>query len=248
MTALGLSRVRTGAVPALAGLLVMYLMPSAAFAESVPPSQAYEAVTDLATSQTLADNRTSGCATASGAIGCAGGGFDPDVFAADLNSNVDGAGEAFFNFEVLGPPQVIVPLLIEGYASGLGGHYIGLIDVGLYSFPDSFTTVFQFQYPTPQLGGFTVHAKTVSGDVSQMIVGVGCSRPAPSSECTAHIDPTIHIDPTFPEASQFELLESPVGAAIPEPSTWAMTLLGFAGLAFAGYRARVGPASAKKVT
>jgi PEP-CTERM motif len=31
---------------------------------------------------------------------------------------------------------------------------------------------------------------------------------------------------------------SPGGGAVPEPSTWAMMLLGFAGLGFAGYRAK----------
>lgn len=30
----------------------------------------------------------------------------------------------------------------------------------------------------------------------------------------------------------------PTSAAIPEPSTWTMTLIGFAGLAFGVYRAR----------
>ena len=33
-------------------------------------------------------------------------------------------------------------------------------------------------------------------------------------------------------------LDFVVGGAVPEPSTWAMTLVGFAGLGFAGYRAR----------
>jgi hypothetical protein len=33
----------------------------------------------------------------------------------------------------------------------------------------------------------------------------------------------------MPEPSTF-------GTAVPEPSTWAMMLLGFAGLGFAGYR------------
>ena len=52
----------------------------------------------------------------------------------------------------------------------------------------------------------------------------------------ASIDPTIAIDPTFlannPEA---ELVFSPnVGnvSAVPEPSTWAMMILGFAGIGF----------------
>jgi PEP-CTERM motif len=31
---------------------------------------------------------------------------------------------------------------------------------------------------------------------------------------------------------------SPGGGAVPEPSTWAMMLLGFASLGFAGYRAK----------
>ena len=35
-------------------------------------------------------------------------------------------------------------------------------------------------------------------------------------------------------------------AAVPEPSTWAMILVGFAGLAFAGYRARMGRAVVKE--
>ena len=36
----------------------------------------------------------------------------------------------------------------------------------------------------------------------------------------------------------YDLVDPPPSAAIPEPSTWAMMLVGFAGLAFAGYRAR----------
>jgi hypothetical protein len=37
----------------------------------------------------------------------------------------------------------------------------------------------------------------------------------------------------------YALVDPPLTAAIaPEPSTWAMMALGFAGLAFAGYRAR----------
>ena len=55
----------------------------------------------------------------------------------------------------------------------------------------------------------------------------------------AYIDPYIWIDPSH--ADQFSLLISAgvpnVPFAVPEPSSWAMMLLGFVGLGFAGYRA-----------
>jgi hypothetical protein len=44
----------------------------------------------------------------------------------------------------------------------------------------------------------------------------------------------------------YDLVDPPLSAAIPEPSTWAMLIIGFGGLAFAGYRARVGPAVFRK--
>ena len=55
----------------------------------------------------------------------------------------------------------------------------------------------------------------------------------------AYINPYIWIDPS--QADQFSLLISAgvpnVPFAVPEPSSWAMMLLGFVGLGFAGYRA-----------
>jgi hypothetical protein len=44
----------------------------------------------------------------------------------------------------------------------------------------------------------------------------------------------------------YALVDPPLSATIPEPSTWTMVFIGFAGLAFAGYRARVRPAVVKK--
>ncbi len=52
------------------------------------------------------------------------------------------------------------------------------------------------------------------------------------------IDPFLEIDPNFAFDQDFALDFSPgLFPAVPEPSTWAMMLLGFAGLGFAGYRA-----------
>jgi PEP-CTERM motif len=60
---------------------------------------------------------------------------------------------------------------------------------------------------------------------------------------SAYLDPYFSIDPSNPNADQYSILVSPgIGnspiSGAPEPSTWAMLLLGFAGLNFAGYRKR----------
>jgi PEP-CTERM motif len=41
----------------------------------------------------------------------------------------------------------------------------------------------------------------------------------------------------------YDLVDPPPSPAVPEPSTWAMMALGFAGLAFAGYRRSRKPAA-----
>jgi hypothetical protein len=56
----------------------------------------------------------------------------------------------------------------------------------------------------------------------------------------AWTDPGIFADPSFPGADQYSIVLSPgfgnPGAPVPEPSTWAMMLIGFSGLGFAGFR------------
>ena len=44
-----------------------------------------------------------------------------------------------------------------------------------------------------------------------------------------------HFTPSFLMPTDLAILDLPT--AVPEPSTWAMMLIGFAGLGFAGYRA-----------
>jgi PEP-CTERM motif len=44
---------------------------------------------------------------------------------------------------------------------------------------------------------------------------------------------------SFPvQPSDQHLVDHRAGSCVPEPSTWAMMLLGFAGLGLAGYKAR----------
>jgi hypothetical protein len=46
----------------------------------------------------------------------------------------------------------------------------------------------------------------------------------------------------------YALGDPPPTATVPEPSTWAMVLVGFVGLAWVGYRARQGPKVVKTLT
>jgi hypothetical protein len=51
------------------------------------------------------------------------------------------------------------------------------------------------------------------------------------------VDPFLTIAPGTPNAGDYSIVYGPgIQSSVPEPSTWAMMLLGFAGLGLAGYR------------
>jgi hypothetical protein len=56
------------------------------------------------------------------------------------------------------------------------------------------------------------------------------------------VDPSFTIDPSFLNASEYSITFSPgVLSAVPEPSTWAMMILGFCGIGAMAYRRRKSP-------
>jgi hypothetical protein len=68
-----------------------------------------------------------------------------------------------------------------------------------------------------------------------------------AASASAYLDPYFFVDPSTPNLAEYSIVVSAgIGnaPATPEPSTWAMMLLGFAGLGFFGYRRLGGAATA----
>jgi hypothetical protein len=67
--------------------------------------------------------------------------------------------------------------------------------------------------------------------------GVGAFQVLFNSPLTPTEFDSLLVDVTFDSNGSFDGAIHPYVGSVPEPSTWAMLLLGFAGLGFAGYRA-----------
>ena len=120
-----------------------------------------------------------------------------------------------------------------------GGAFIEISDSDGNVLLDDATTGVHHDPVHLNLAPFTVFTVTLQADAS--IEAFNSSEAA-----TAAIDPTITIDPSDPNASDFVVQLSPgldtggggLAAGAPEPSTWAMLALGFAGLGAMGWRSR----------
>ena len=161
-------------------------------------------------------------------------------------------GQLTYQFEVFGPSGAsFAPISIQaaGYTtstSGLDGFSsstASLFVAGSYVFRIESAN----NAPT---GGYS---STYNGTITQNVLvntplvvtlnAVATASGSPGMTATAYVDPFIFIDPNFADASLFsvEVLtpgigNAPVAGAVPEPSTWAMMILGFMGIGFLAYR------------
>jgi hypothetical protein len=103
------------------------------------------------------------------------------------------------------------------------------------------------------VGGNNNGAFTTSATVSSLFYNVDYlvemnvfALAHPSGTATAFLDPYLFLDPSL-VALGYSIITSPgignsLASAVPEPSTWAMMILGFAGIGFMTYRRKSKPA------
>jgi hypothetical protein len=97
-------------------------------------------------------------------------------------------------------------------------------------------------------GTFTTPA-TVSGlsyNFDYLIEMNATAIAHPSGTATAFLDPFLFLDPNLVALGYSIITSDGIGnslaSAVPEPSTWAMMILGFAGIGFMAYRRKLKPA------
>ena len=175
---------------------------------------------------------------------------DSGVATADAVAQAGGAGHAFvkpdnsaYAFSTVLPNKADVATLIGG-ASNVASAFLGPRDMvfgtailGNNDFPDgpvdSFTfsesSSFDFSYGGDLLLG------VIEGDFSVIINGVQVLAEDSIDDGVINLGSNFgpNIDLTIVSYGSGDFV---LGGAVPEPSTWAMMLVGFAGLGFAGYR------------
>jgi PEP-CTERM motif len=96
-----------------------------------------------------------------------------------------------------------------------------------------------FDFSATDVGGQLQYLIFDSGNYLCLNAAAGnCSGPNPSSVA-------IYVsgsDPLIPETGNVEIATVAVAGSVPEPSTWAMMILGFAGIGFMAYRRKSKPA------
>jgi hypothetical protein len=172
--------------------------------------------------------------------------------------------ESSWNVQIEGPSEIdmFVPILITGsysaLASGTGTAFAGIGTGGEFGLRATLGFAVGGEFtcsPTavPSGCGSGAFALSASADDSPLndhtfsifIQATGSldGSLGPLGSFSAFVDPQVSIDcakATFADCSAYSLVVAPdsftVGSGVPEPGAWALMLVGFAGLGFAGYR------------
>lgn len=156
-----------------------------------------------------------------------------------------------YYFEIIGPDTSSIPVFVNASGS-VGGETTGGGNIGSFQStlviegpnvsitktvgaPGLWTLNGSYGFQSNQL--YSVHM------IAEGAAGVGII--AGTASFFAQVDPIFTIDPTFLNSADYSIVFSPgIGnevGAVPEPSTWAMMILGFAGVGFMAYRRKSKP-------
>jgi hypothetical protein len=162
----------------------------------------------------------------------------------------------YYYIALIGPPGANVPVTISGTltATGSGDAFNSNAVVAFYNYDGSALKSISWNcYIGSTQCGASGYSYTLSlssspslSDLSATSIfamKIEVSSGADSSSYSfAESDPSIFVPPSFPDASEYSLVLSPgignPGAPVPESLTWAMVLVGFAGIGLAGFRRR----------
>ena len=185
-----------------------------------------------------ADLTSGGCTTS-----CAGGSYGV-------------TSQIFYHIEVTGPAGVFVPYNFDtaGGVTLIGPFGGGSAQVNLIAPGGAGLTGFNASTILSNGNVFCGSSGCVNGTQhvnllsnTEYTVEVYATAGAGTNSAaivSAWADPYIYIDPTFVGGDQFLLhISDGIGntplSAVPEPSTWAMMILGFAGLGFMAYHQEI---------
>jgi hypothetical protein len=152
-----------------------------------------------------------------------------------------------YQFAILGPAGS-VPLNVIAAGSAQGASVDALFRV---DGPNTIGTVL-LQYLPWGAGSWSLNQAyqfrtNVPYTVTLDVLATSHSSINQSDSAFAMVDPLFSIDETVLNPQDYRLVFSHgvfnIAAAVPEPSTWAMMILGFAGVGFVTYRRKLKPAS-----
>lgn len=153
--------------------------------------------------------------------------------AAGAQAHILLAGSGGVSQSITTPNDVSVSFNGPGIGSVTLGHACSSSATSCSGVADSFS------FSTP----FSIATNTVYNlQFSLHVVAQTAGFTATSDSQWGFVDPFISFDPAFGDGTGFQLILSqnlgnlPIASAVPEPSTWAMMIFGFASVGFVAYR------------
>jgi hypothetical protein len=176
-----------------------------------------------------------------------------DLYAASASNNLD------YYIRIVGPDASNVPLLVNSHAAftsssliyGSGAGFVLSVDYKTIAYIGFGPSGLVFHEATGSINGppddLSIAQTLTENSNTEIFVHMFASANIAGNSVqsiAAFLDPIFSIDPNFVGANNYSI-ETSFGignvSAVPEPSTWAMLLLGFAGVGFVGYRRKSKP-------